>query len=260
MYVEMDSALLEMPTRVAQPFEVGTLGAFDATASGETRVIKRKDEDLLRQITETLDKQLLAALACRTPKEFAKARGQLWEMYFRARRTLGDTIKLVIPKNVIEIIRFATTQRIAEDLARSRDVLFREDVAAQFEFTDWLVNKIQCVAHEISKAGNPSDRAADSQLHEDFSLYTSWGQFHYDCVLASMKFDRPSPEQIQGSIRDGLRAWVNACSITEEALALRAENGSERPQEVFDLPWDEEDQELLDSSMRDLDAEFCSDL
>jgi hypothetical protein len=256
----MESALLEMPIRVAQPFEVGTLGALDATASGETRGIKRKDEELLRQITETLDKQLLSALSCRTPQEFGKLRRDVWEKYFCARRALGDAIKLVIPKEVIEMMRFVTTQRLMEELGHSRNVLFGEDIATQFEFTDWLVNKMQCVAHEIAKVGEPTDRDADSRLHEDFNLYTAWGQFHYDCVLASMKFERPIPEQIQGSIRDGLRAWVNACSIVEEALALRVEKGSEIQLEVFDQPWDEEDQELLDSSMKDLDAECRSDL
>jgi hypothetical protein len=44
----------------------------------------------------------------------------------------------------------------------------------------------------------------------------------------------------------------------EEALALRVEDGSERLPEFFDGPWDKEDQELLESSMKDLDAECSS--
>jgi hypothetical protein len=256
----MNPALLEMPTRMSQPFEAGSLGALDATASGETRVIKRTDESLLRQMTENLDKKLLSVLACRTSEEFGKTRREIWERYFRARRALGDTINLVIPKKFVESVRCATLQRITEDLDRSRNVLFGEDIAQQFEFTMWTVNRIQAVAHEIAKAGEPSDRNADSRLHEDFCLYTAWGQFHYDCVLASMKFEQPIHDDLQFPIRDGLRAWVNAAAIVEEALSLRVPDGIGGTVQFFDQSWDDEDEELLASSMKDLDAEQPSDV
>jgi len=256
----MNPALLEMPTRMGQPFEASSLGALDATASGETRVIKRTDESLLRQMTENLDKKLLSVLACRTSEEFGKARRDVWERYFRARRALGDTINLVIPKRFIESVRCATLQRITEDLERSRTVLFGDEIAQQFEFTMWTVNRIQAIAREIEKAGEPSDRNADSRLHEDYCLYTAWGQFHFDCVLASMKFEQPIPDGIQFQIRDGLRAWVNAAAIVEEALSLRVPDGIGGEVQFSDQPWDEEDEELLASSMKDLDAEQPADV
>jgi len=256
----MNPALLEMPTRMGQPFEASSLGALDATASGETRVIRRTDESLLRQMTENLDKKLLSVLACRTPEEFGKARQSVWERYFRARRALSDTINLVIPKKFIESVRCATLQRISEDLERSRAVLFGEEIAKQFEFTMWTVNRIQATAREIERAGEPSDRNADSRLHEDFCLYTAWGQFHFDCVLASMKFEQPIPSDIQFPIRDGLRAWVNAAAIVEEALSLRVPDGIGGDVQFFEQPWNDEDEELLASSMKDLDAEQPSDV
>jgi hypothetical protein len=150
-----NSAWLEMPTRMSQPFESGSLGALDLTTSGETRVITRTDESLLRQMTENIDKTLLSVLACRTAEEFGKVRKEIWETYFRARRALGDTINLVIPKKFIESVRCATLERISEDLERSRTVLFGEEIAQQFEFTMWTVNRIQAVVREIEKAGNP---------------------------------------------------------------------------------------------------------
>ena len=256
----MDSALLEMPKRVGRPFEVGAIGALDATASGETRAIKRNDENLIRQLTETLDKQLLGVLSCRTAEEFGSARHEAWEKYFRARRAFSDTIDLLVPKNAVETMRVATMEKIAEDLDRFRNVLFGSEISEQFEFTLWIVNRIQCVAQEIARSGQPRDRDTDSRLNEDFCLYTAWGQFHYDCILASMKFERPIPAEIQPSIRDGLRAWVNASAIAEEALSLRLRSGPQEGSEFFDHPWDEEDQELLESSMRDLNVDCSSDL
>lgn len=245
---------------MSQPFEADSLGALGATSSGETRVIARPNESLLRQMTENLDKLLLSLLACRTSEEFGEARHNMWERYFRARRALGDTINLVIPKNLIESVRCATLQRISEDLERSRAVLFGEEIAQQFEFTMWTVNRIQAVAREIEKANQPSDRNADSRLHEDFCLYTAWGQFHFDCVLASMKFEQPIPGDIQFPIRDGLRAWVNAAAIVEEAISLRVHDDIGGDVQFFDQPWDGEDEELLVASMEELDAEQPSDV
>jgi hypothetical protein len=251
----MDCALLEMPTGVS--FEAAGLCALDATASSETSVIKRNDENLLRQITEVMDRQLLAILSSRTAQEFEVARREVWEKYVRARRALCDTINLLIPKNVIELVRSAAEDRVASDLSQFRGVLFGEPIADQFEFTSWIVSRIRFYGLEIEKAGPPRDRDADIKLNADFGLYTMWGQMHYDCVLASMKFELPISEEIQRSICDGLRAWVNSSAIIEEALLLRGET-VEQKNELFDGPWDNEDQELLDSSMRDLDAECAS--
>lgn len=250
----MESALLEMPTRGVQ-FEVGTLGALDATASGETSVIKRNDENLLRQLIETLDKQLLAVLNCRNVDEFDRERRNVWDGYMRARRSLTDMMKVLVPSNLGEVLEAAVAEKVSADLARARAVLFSDAVADQFEFTGWIGGKIRYIAHAIQKAGPPQDRDADIRLNADFYLYSMWGQFHYDCVLASMKFNLPIAQEIHESILDGLRAWVNVSAIIQEALALRC--AQEEPS-FFESPWDEEDQELLDSSMRDLDRDAAA--
>lgn len=256
-WIIMDHALLEMPNGVTPPFEVGTLGAIDAASSGETSVIRRSDESLIRQLTEVLDKQLLTALCSRSVSEFEAARLKAWVNYARARRALADTINLIIPANVIGFARAATAERIAADLERSRNVLFGDKVADQVEFSIWISDRMQALGREIINAGEPKDRDADRKLSYEFDLYATWGQFHYDSVLAAIKFDRPISEVIQGAVCDGLRAWVNASSIMEEALALRTSSAEELE---ATLPWDEEDQELLDSSMRDLDAESAMDI
>jgi hypothetical protein len=256
--IDMESVLLEMPTRVTPPFEMGTLGALDATTSGETSVIARSDESLIRQLIEALDRQLLVILNCRSASECEKARREVWQNYARSRRALSDMISVVVPPGIIDLFRASTSARIASDLGRARNVLFSEEIGDQVEFTTWISDRMQFISHQISIADDPKDRDADIKLNEDFHLYTMWGQFHYDCVLASMKFKLPIPSPIQPSIRDGLRAWVNASAIMEEALALRMPD-QEQSSEV-QLPWDEEDQELLDSSMRDLDADSASAL
>lgn len=243
-----------MPAEVANRFEIGNLSALDATSPGETSVIKRTDENVLRLLTQALDRQLLEVISCRTIQEFESTRHKTWEKYVWGRRALSDTISMLVPEKLRASMRTALAEKTADDLSRYRDSLFGEPLAQQAEFTTWLSDKIGYLAHEMAKAPplEEKDKPADLKLNADFNLYTTWGQFHYDCLLESMKFERPIHVAIQDSIRDGLRAWVNAASIIEEALLLRVK--PEEIPEAKDAPWDEEDQELLDSSMRDLDA------
>ena len=78
-----------------------------------------------------------------------------------------------------------------------------------------------------------------------------------DVIAAAMEFRKSVPEDVQRTIRDGLRASVNVYAIMKDALRLR------RPELQASLetpmPWDEEDDELLASSMRDVNAFSDSD-
>jgi hypothetical protein len=71
-----------------------------------------------------------------------------------------------------------------------------------------------------------------------------------------MKFDRPIPEEIREAVCDGLRAAVNAFVIMKEALRLRLPHIEELPL-VANLPWDDEDEGLLASSMKDRNANLA---
>ena len=63
----------------------------------------------------------------------------------------------------------------------------------------------------------------------------------------------PIAEEVKEMICEGLRAAVNAYVIVKDALALRRTEPIVESAPV-DLPWDEEDDELLAASMRDLNV------
>ena len=238
---------------VSAQFEVNTLGPLDNSFLQDAAKIGREDGKLIRRLIEAIDKPLLAALSCRTRDEFVEAREKVWSNYFRALRSFGDTVARVVDSKQVELAGLKASQAITEDLARFRGLLFSEELAQQFEFSAWLVSRIQAAGHKIAKLGEAVDKEADIQLSSDFSLASAWGQFHYDCVLASMKFERPIDEGIQESIRDRLRAWVNAAAIVEEALALRTGDHVGGEVEFIDAPWDDEDDDLLKESMKDME-------
>jgi hypothetical protein len=251
----MGTATLQVPQGLPR-FEIGALGALDAATSGETSVISRAGEALIRQLIEVVDKQLLEALCCRTVAEFIEVREKQWSDYIRASRALTDMIQILIPASAMDLLCAAAEGRIVEDLERSKNVLFGEGIAEQADFSMWIFHRMRAVAYQIGKSGPPRDSDLDLKLNCDFRLYSMWGRFHYDCVLTAMKFERRIPDGIQESIVDGMRAWVNASTLAEQALELRLSPVEESPE--VELPWDEEDRELLDSSMRDLDAESAS--
>ena len=69
-----------------------------------------------------------------------------------------------------------------------------------------------------------------------------------------MKFKKTIPDDVQEVICDGLRTAINVHVILQEALDLRVPK-KELPLFAM-LPWDQEDEELLASSMKDINADF----
>jgi len=246
----MEDETLRIP--VAAQFEVNTLGNLD-DAVLEDAARGSKDGKLLRELINALDEPLLAILSCRNRSELVKTRNEVWDNYFRALRSFGDTLARVVDSRQIEVASVRAMLAIERDLARSRGALFSEEIAQQFEFSGWLVSRIQAAGHKIAQIGRVPEQArpTDVELSSDFISVAAWGQFHYDCVLTSMKFNRPMAHGIQESIRDGLRAWVNAAAIIEEALSLRTGNKVGGEVEFIDSIWDNEDGSLLEESTKE---------
>lgn len=253
----MKSETLNIP--VAAQFEVNTLGPLDNSILQDATKIGREDGKLLRRLVEAIDKPLLAMLSCRTGDEFVETREKVWSNYFRAFRSLGDTLARVVNSKQIELASLKASEAIAEDLERFRGVLFSEQLAQQFEFSAWLVSRIQAAGHKVAQLGKAEDRESDIRLSSDFSSASAWGQFHYHCVLASMKFELSIDKGIEELIRDGMRAWVNAAAIVEEALALRTGENVGVECEFIDAPWDDEDDGLLKESMKDMEKQLSND-
>jgi hypothetical protein len=89
----------------------------------------------------------------------------------------------------------------------------------------------------------------DENLAQAFNFYAAWTQFHLDCMLTAIRLQKTIQLDVLPEIIDGLRAAVNAYGYSRQGLDLRSPQ--EEP-EIHGVEWDEEDQELLDSSMRDM--------
>jgi hypothetical protein len=249
----MEMALLAMPNGVCAPFEIGTLGALYEPAEIATESLIHSDERLIRNLISVLDKQLLSALDTRSPDEFAAVREKVLSRYIRALRAVTDTMSNLASQAEIEQLYESAMTVLATDIEKQRGKRFGDALTDQALFTLWTMGKIRALGREIEAVGKPSDRKADRQLHMEYQVASLWAQFHLDCVLAAIKFKKDFSEAIQASLCDGLRATVNTYAIMKEALALRLPNRLESAP-ADGLPWDEEDEKLLASSMRDINA------
>lgn len=248
----MQETLQEMPNGALTLTEIGALGAlFEPSTSGETKLVG-SEERLIRELVLVLDKQLLAGLKCSSLSEFVTVRTRVWPRYVRALRALSDTVdNLASEDDVVSRAAEASTQ-IASDLEKQRGSRFVDALVEQAVFALWTTGKMRSLGRQIDAFKGPCNRKADADLAADFRMMSLWAQFHLDSVIAAVKFDQAIPNEIQQELCRGMRAMVNAYAIMKEAMALRIP----RPDAVSpsDLPWDEEDERLLASSMRDING------
>jgi len=248
----METLRMGVPSAICQPFEIVPVGIiFEGSDVADTKLLS-SDEKLLQALNKIMDSQLLTVLESRTATEFIQSRERVLPKYFRSLRALSDTISNLFSQDQIAIITELGSEVFKEDLEKQRGVRFGDVLVDQVIFTLWVMRKTASLGRKIHEAGEPSDKDADLRLYASFQAYLLWTTFHMYCVMAATKFRKSVPADVQDVMCEGLRSAVNVYAIMKQALRLR------RPelQKSFDasLPWDEEDEELLASSMRDIDA------
>lgn len=255
----MGTAVLELPKGVCAPAEIGSLGAFFETSASQDTSLGRKEERLIHGLVSALDTYLLDAISARSAAEFCETRKDVWPKYVRGLRALQDTVRNLVPEAVIELMSREAISSLEADLQKQGEQRFGAKLADQALFTLWTLGKIRALGREIVAAGDPApDKGqGDLALLNEYRLHSLWSQFHLDSLVAAMKFNRPLSEDVRDIVCEGLRAAVNGYAVMKDALALRIARVEDTP--AADLPWDEEDDRLLASSMRDVNAEYPSD-
>jgi hypothetical protein len=256
----MGSAVLALPKGVLGPAEVGSIGAFfdfDVAAPQQEEKLGSRETRLISNLISQLDIYLTKAISAGTPAAFDKQREKVWPKYVRSLRALQDTIANFLPESTLEQLRNEAVTALENDFRKSGMERFGPRLTEQAEFTLWTLGKIRTLGKQLfSLEVSDAKRKEDMRLCQQYHLDSLWSQFHMDCLVAAEKFDISVDENIRESVCEGLRAAVNAYATMRAALALRIPP-IERPSVA--LPWDEEDERLLASSMRDVNADFSDD-
>jgi hypothetical protein len=255
----MHDAVLEMPKELCVDSEVGTLGAFfEASVDPAPEPpLSETNSAVINALVTLLDQQLLLVLDASSVETFKERRRAIWPIYIRALRALVESAKVIFKQAEIEAMASVVYARLTTRLEEQREVLFGDKLIDQSLFTLWTIERFPSLLSKLSDAPLPKNGAKDRELGIDSFTHTLWAQFHMDAVLAAIKYGKSLSAEIQDELCEGLRAIVNAYVKMKEAIRLRRPRVAQDV--VPDLPWDEEDDRLLASSMRDLNACIADD-
>lgn len=211
--------------------------------------------EILTGIKDIVEGLLLQAIENKTMAEFKATRDEVFSKYFVSVMALSSMAKVVLPPAVIQRLTWESFSEIEADLRDQGLARFGQTARDQAMFTVWTFRKINALATHITAAPTLSGerQELDRKLVRQFSLYSAWSQFHLDCLIVSIRFDKAINPDILDEITDGLRAGVNAYGLIREAVNIREQ--AEEPL-LESYAWDEEDQELVDSSMREIEADL----
>jgi len=253
--MNIEAAPIGIPNGVCPDFEINIPGSLFGPASSVSLI--SSDAQLIKELVSLLDIQLLRALESRSVAEFKEKRKAAFPRYVRAARALSDTAHNLVSNSEIDRIALHAIEQLGADLERLRGGRLGDRIVDQARFTLWTIRKIRKVVRQIIDSGIPKDQTVDRQRCIECQDFSFWAQFHLDTIVAAMKFKRDITEEIQEEICNGLRAAVNAYSISREALDDRMNVVADTPE---NLPWDEEDERLLAASMRDINdvARSCN--
>jgi len=249
--------VLALEQRIIAPTGLGQLLTFVGLPSKRSaRELSSSSEELFNGITAVLDQLLLRTIEKRTIASFVATRNEVFEKYFQVVGALSMLAQAIAPPAVIDVLVAQSFSELEADLRDQGTLKFGAAAKDQAIFTVWTLRKTSRLISKIA-AGGPSPKEteeADKKLAPEFSFCAAWTQFHLDCMMAAIRLDKPIHPDVLPEIIDGLRAAVNAYGLIRQGIDLRVPR-SEEPT-VTAREWDQEDQELLDSSMHDMDVEF----
>lgn len=214
--------------------------------------------EILKGITSHVDGLLLRAITTQTKGEFIAVRQEVFDDYATALTSLARLARIIVPEPIIERVLGDSFSELEHEFREHGLMRFGGPAKDQAMFTIWTLRRTSRLISKVAGSGPVSEnlKEKDQQLASLFSFYAIWTQFHLDCMLGAMRFHKPIQLGVLPEIIDGLRAAVNAYGYARQGLNLRAPE----PEPLIEaVEWDEEDQELLDSSMRDMALETLDD-
>lgn len=235
---------------VAQNSGVGENLAFLAfPAKRASEEVSATIEELVTAITTLLAQLLADTIAAKTGDEFRVARDKAFGGYAQAMLALNNLISVSVANPTIERL---TTESLAEmeQAFRETDRIFGYDIAEQAAFTVWTLRKLSLLVNECNRRNVAHEmKGADLEFARQYVGHVLFARFHLDCLsLALTKGQTIFPEALL-EISAGLRSAVDAYAWVRHGLELRSERQLEQ---AIEVPWDEEQDELMQESTADL--------
>ena len=208
-------------------------------------------QEILRGTLSFVDGLLLRAVTVQTEAEFVSVRVEVFPQYLNIIRLLARLVRNLAPDAVIER---ALGESFSELEAEFRDhgiSRFGVPTKEQAMFTIWTLRRTSRLISKIASSGKVPEhlKEQDREIASDYSFHALLAQFHLDCLLFAIRNNQPIQLDVLPVMIDGLRSAVDAYGYARQGLNMR--DPREEPL-IAAYEWDAEDQELLDSSMREM--------
>jgi hypothetical protein len=220
-----------------------------------------KINELFTQISEVADALFIAAIEQRTASEFRNTARSVFSDYVHVMRAKSDLLRVIL-RNDIDRTERLVSQSLSELEADFREQGMQRFGAAvndQAVFTVWILRKTASHIWKLREPAivgtpiSPEDQQAQDALNSEFALYSAWAQFHLGCLNAAIRLNKAIYPDVLPAIMEGLRAMVDANAYARQIVELRIPSTNDT--DLAPYSWDEEDNDLLQSSMRDIERD-----
>jgi hypothetical protein len=243
------------------PQTIAELRPYVSVADKEEVDLSSNLSGLFKQLSQVTDSLILAAIEKRTATDFTSTAIGLFNGYVRALRVKSDLLQVILKSDL---------QATAQIVNRSLNALefdFKDFGTKQFgsllteqaEFTIWTRRKTVDLVWKLFEPGVldhlPSAEAFElsKKLQSEFAIAAAWSQFHLECLTTAMRLGKAIYPDVVPAVVDGLRMEVNAYAIAKQMIDVYLPPATE--DRLVPYSWNEEDEELLASSMEDMEFE-----
>jgi hypothetical protein len=218
-----------------------------------TQEMSGSAEDALKGIACLLEQIVVGAIEKGTAADFRSVRDATFDNYARLMRALGFLIRAVVPANILEQVTAEAIDEMEADLKNHALAAFGSNIRDQSIFTVWTFRKISGLCQKIVGRTIPDDLQEQEKQFATMSVYQGLrARFHLDCLMLSMRTQRPIYPEVLEVLSDGLRSAVEAYACIRQVAELRMKY--EEPVLEF-VDMDDEDKLFVESSAYDMAKE-----
>jgi hypothetical protein len=243
------------------PQTIAELRPYVGVADQEDVDLSSQLNDLLKQLSKITDSLIVATIEKRTAADFMSAASKRFNSYVRALRVKSDVLHVILKNDLQATAKIVnrSLNALEFDFKDHGTIQFGPALTEQAEFTIWTRRKTANLVWKlfgpevVNHTPSPDAVTLGKKLYSEFALAAAWSQFHLECLTTAMRLKRVIYPDVVPAIVEGLRMEVNAYAIAKQMIDLYLPPAAEEP--LIPYNWSEEDEELLASSMQDLESE-----
>jgi hypothetical protein len=247
-------AVLANPLELIDAQSVGLIGL--PAEKPAQRSLPGAADDLLRSISQMLDRMILEVISKRTATEFKSAQDQIFADYVSLSVAFARVASKAIDRKAIAKLNAESFCELEAEIRENGEACFGLSMKERATFTVWMLRKISDLLGEL-QTGKLDDghEEQDKEFAKEFFLHAIVARFYVDCLIISMRTKTPLYEDVLPTIDHGLKAIVNAYAWVKQAVDLRFP----RQHDDSVIPeWTDEDDLVVASGIRDF-SRFADD-